>query len=140
MDERGKVRHRWEPLQVAVCLLALLEIVVFAMNFRAPVGPPLLVTLPLLAAAGVATVAVWRAWSACPSPMGRRFWRALAVAMTISFVGRVVDIPALTAGPVPPPGLFRSAYLIGPFLIGPLVIDAPQECDAKQSANHAGNL
>ena len=117
MHERGKVRRRWEPLQVAVCVLALLETTAFAVNFRAAVGPPILVSLPLLAGAGVSTAAVWRAWSVCPSPVGRRFWRALAVAMTISFVGRVVDIPALAAGPVPPPGLFRSVYLIVPFLI-----------------------
>lgn len=103
-------------LQILACLFAALEIVAFAVNFRAPVGPPILVTLPVLGTYGVAVAALCRAWFACTHPDARRFWRAVALASIVTFVTLVLDIQAYVAGPVQPMNLFRTVYA-APLLI-----------------------
>ena len=89
----------------------------YALNFQAAYGPPILLIAPVVGANATMLVASWRAWRACPQVVGQRFWRAVTASAAVSLVGTVVDFRAYLDGPIPEPSLFQAAYALIPMLI-----------------------
>src|SRR5438477_4091341 len=99
------------------CALAVLEFVLFAMNFRSPVGPQILVILPQLALFGIVVLLSFRAWRSCRDAGGRRFWRTIWFAIAVGWGGQIVDIRSFAHGPTPPAGLLQMIYGVLPFVL-----------------------
>ncbi|GAA0931283.1 hypothetical protein GCM10009558_044380 [Virgisporangium aurantiacum] len=102
---------------MAACVCAALSGLMYAINFRAASGPPILVIAPVVGANAVMMVASWRAWKASAQPVGRRFWRAVCASAVITLVGTVVDFRAYLDGPIPPPSLLQAGYSVTPMLL-----------------------
>src|SRR5690348_12507314 len=104
-------------IPVVAYLVTGLGFAVFAVNFRSPVGPQILVSLPVLALLAMSVWASWQAWRAVRERAGRRFWRLVCIGMAFGLTGQLIDIRSYLHGPVPDrQSALLMAYSLVPFL------------------------
>ena len=101
------------PLVLLACALFGAQLVWTAVNFRAPVGPPVLISLPMMILSGLMPVAFRRAWTtpglAAPA---KQFWRALTLASVVNFVAILSDLSSYIKAPAPSQNPLRMAMFL----------------------------
>jgi diguanylate cyclase (GGDEF)-like protein/PAS domain S-box-containing protein len=119
MHRTGHVRPiRREPVLVVMAVLLAGNVTWFTVNVSAPVGPPILGTVPLLAGLLLSTYSFFRAWKAPGlAPPAVRFWRMLTVSSVLTTLVVFSEIPALARTPnaVPPP--YKLAIFVLAFVL-----------------------